>query len=143
MGKFFVVLAAVLGILPFAAKAQAECPQIYNGVTFVWQEECEVIADIHRTKQVGGEVSDNSPAGRPVAIVRVCRQVCGGLDYVIEPNDPREFLYRISGDRACVAPGEDVHKSPNPGAALAELSEETRKRCEPIIAEAIARKQRR
>ena len=143
MRKFLTIMATVLCGLPFVVRAQAACPQVWNNVTFDWQEECEVIADIHRTKETGGEVSDNSPDERRIAVTRVCREVCGGLDFVIEPKDPREVLYRIKGGRVCLAPGEGVRESPNPGAALAELSEETQKRCKKVIADALEKKRGR
>lgn len=142
MRKFLAVVVAIFGTLPFIAQAEAVCPISWRDVTFYWPHACEVIAQIQRAQKVGGEVSDNSPEERRVAVVDVCRKVCGGLDFAIEPKDPREVLYRIRGGRVCLAPGEGVRESPNPGAALAELSEETRQRCEKVVEAARLKKRK-
>jgi hypothetical protein len=128
MRKFLVLMMIVLCGLPFGAHAQAQCPQTWRGVTYDWQEACEVIQNIKHVAKTGGEVSDNSPDARRVAVVSVCIEACGRPDFGIEPKDPRKILYRIKGGRVCLAPGEGVRESPNPGAAL-EVPEDVKKRC--------------
>jgi hypothetical protein len=123
--KLFV--AIILGILPFAVQAKAECPKDWKGVTFTWEAECEIIQDIttgDKVARVTPRTKDGNPSAsdRSVAIATVCLTAGGKVDYRILPKDPRAIWFDIESDRngprVCIEPCQEVRESANPAAKL-------------------------